>query len=263
MTGVLESPAPALPGWFAELFAHRRWVRRALPFPHVYVRDVFAEGFYRRLAEEYERIRRDRVDEFFAVSERYSADQISLPDLQDGPLALFSSREWHDLITGVMGVQTTGDVEGAVHHHPPGSPTGWAHCDLAPAWFPGDPPGPDEIRLPSPTVNIHNGTREPDVTARETVRAIAIMYYLGNAEWSPGDGGETALFAHLNGQDAPPPDLLVPPLNNSMVMFECTPRTWHTFAGNNVADRNCVVMWLHRPKSDVVQRWGEHNIVQW
>ncbi|MFC9893349.1 2OG-Fe(II) oxygenase [Nocardia sp. NPDC127579] len=264
MTGVMETPAPALPEWFTELFAHRRWVRRATPFPHVYVRDVFVEEFYQRLSAEYQRVRRDRGDEFHVVNELYSADAISLTKLRNGPLALFGSREWHDLIAGVMGVAGTGDIEGAVHHHPPDSPRGWPHSDLAPAWFAGDPPVAGETRLPDGEVDIQTGERESGVAARELVRGVAIMFYLANdPAWAAGDGGETALFAHVNGRHDPEPDLLVPPLNNSMVMFECTPRSWHTFAGHNVADRNCLVMWLHRPRSEAVRRWGENHIVTW
>ncbi|MEU8895320.1 2OG-Fe(II) oxygenase [Nocardia sp. NPDC048505] len=264
MTGVMESPAPTLPAWFTELFAHRRWVRRATPFPHIYVRDVFVEEFYHRLATEYERVRRDRQPEFHVVSEHYSADAISLNKLRNGPLALFGSREWHDLIAGVTGVRGTGDIEGAVHHHPPESPRGWPHSDLAPAWFGGPAPTAEEIRLPDDTVDIQTGERESGVEARELVRGVAVMFYLANDPgWEAGDGGETALFAHVNGRHDPEPDLLVPPLNNSMVIFECTPRSWHSFAGGNTHDRNSVVMWLHRPKSEAVRRWGEDHIVKW
>lgn len=265
LTGVMESPAPTLPGWFTELFAHRRWVRRATPFPHVYARDVFVDEFYQRLAADYLRVRRDRLAEFHEVNELYSADAISLNKLRNGPLALFGSREWHDLIAGVAGVRGTGDIEGAVHHHPPASPRGWPHSDLAPAWFPGaEPPAADETRLPDNSVDIQHGEREPGTPARELVRGVAVMFYLANdPSWTAGDGGETALFAHVHGRHDPTPDLLVPPLNNSMVIFECTPRSWHTFAGNNVHDRNCVVMWLHRPKAEAVRRWGEGHIVEW
>jgi hypothetical protein len=57
LTGESVRKAPATPQWLVELFAHRRWIRRAGPFPHVYGRDVFVPEFYRRLAEEFERVR--------------------------------------------------------------------------------------------------------------------------------------------------------------------------------------------------------------
>lgn len=249
------------PAWFTDLFAHRRWVRRTEPFPHVYARDVFVDDFYKRLAEHYERVRAEQAGKFNKVAANYGASGVPLTELRDGPLALFTSREWHDLIAGIAGVRTTGDVEGSVHHHPPKSKPGWAHNDLNPAWFPGDTaPAPGEVRLPHPTVDIKTGARGAGVAARETIRAVAVLFYLNNPGWRAGDGGETCFYANVSD---PAPTLAVPPLDNSMVIFECTPRTWHAYAGRNRRDRNSIVMWLHRPKDEAVQRWGGDRIVYW
>ncbi|MGV9721033.1 2OG-Fe(II) oxygenase family protein [Nocardia beijingensis] len=258
-----ELATPPVPQWFAELFAHRRWIRRSRPFPHVYARDVFVPEFYRRLAEEVDRVRVRRPELFAPIAAGYSADGVRLADLRDGPLAVFSSREWHDLVARLGGVEATGDVEGSLHHHGPGSPFGWPHNDFNPAWFPGPPPGPGEVRLPDDTVHTKTGARAPGVVARETVRAVAVLFYLGNPGWEPGDGGETALYDHVAEGAALPSVTLVPPLDNSLLLFEVTPRTWHTFAGNNVEDRNSVVMWVHRTKADAERRWGGDRIVHW
>lgn len=255
--------ALSTPSWFADLFAHRRWIRRSKPFPHIYARDVFVDDFYRRLADEFERVRRERPELFRSVAKDYGATGVQLWRLPDGPLSVFLSREWHDVIAGVAGVQTTGDVEGSIHHHPPGSDFGWAHNDLNPAWFPGAAPEPGQVRLPDDSVDIKTGERAPGVVARETVRAVAVLFYLNNKpDWTLGDGGETALYEHI-ADGAPARPLTVAPLNNSMVIFECTPRTWHTFTGANTSNRNSVVMWLHRPKEDVVARWGGESIAYW
>ncbi|MEV5836659.1 2OG-Fe(II) oxygenase family protein [Nocardia sp. NPDC052112] len=250
MTGVAESAGPP---WFTDLFAHRRWIRRVDPFPHIYARDVFVPEFYGRLADELARARRERPEAFESAAD-YGAVRASLAGLRDGPLALFLSREWHDLIARVSGVATTGDIEGAVLHHPPGSPFGSPHNGLHPARFEGSP---GEVG----TVDPKTGPRTPEFFARETVRAVAVLFYFGNPDWRPGDGGETALYAHLGAN--PVPAVLVPPFDNSLLVFECTPRSWHTFVGNNAAARNSVVMWLHRPKEDVVRRWGGDSIAQW
>jgi hypothetical protein len=55
----------------------------------------------------------------------------------------------------------------------------------------------------------------------------------------------------------------VPPINNSMLLFECTPYSYHSFISNRRSVRNCLVMWLHRPKEEVTARWGETVIEKW
>lgn len=259
----METEAPP-PQWFTDLLAHRRWIRRTEPFPHVYVRDVFVRGFYERLAAEFERVGREQPELFGSVAGGYSATGVNLARLRNGPMELFLSRAWHDMIARLVGAQdtVTGDVEGSLHHHPPGSPRGWPHHDLAPAWFPGPAPGPDTVGLVGDDVDLRTGPTRPGVDARELVRAVAVLFYLGNEEWKPGDGGETALIAAAD-PNRPQPAVNVPPLNNSMVVFECTPRSWHTFAGDNTAARNSVVMWLHQTREQAEFRWGGAAIAEW
>ncbi len=244
------------------LLAHRRWIRRSLPFPHVVATDVFTPEFHAELAGEFDRIM-DAGAIAHLTTPGYEARSARLVDHADGALGVFLSREWHDLVAGVMGVPTaTGDVSGALHHHDPGGSAGWPHNDLNPGWFGGPPPGPDEIRTEGVDgVDYHRGSGN-GVAARETMRAVSVLYYLANPEWSEGDGGETALFpsaeAGRSGVGS-----YVPPVDNSLVMFECTPYSWHAYAGASRNVRNCVVMWLHRPRSEVVDRWGEASVVHW
>jgi hypothetical protein len=245
------------------LLANRRWVRRTTPFPHVYAPDVFAADFYSRLEDEFRRVERAHAGAFARNMKGYDASGASVSRFRDGPLGVFVSREWHDLIARVAGVRATGDVNASLHHHGPLSQSGWPHNDLNPAWFAGPPPGADEIRLEyTDGVALHSGERPAGVTARECVRAVAVLFYLGNPPWQRGDGGETGLFADVASAHRGPA-VAVPPINNSMVFFECTPRSWHAFLSNRTSPRNSVVMWLHRTKDEVVDRWGEQSIEYW
>ena len=99
------------------------------------------------------------------------------------------------------------------------------------------------------------------MAVRETMRAIAILYYLNNPEWSPGDGGQTGLYRAMSDQ-VDQAVVSVPPINNSLVAFECSPRSFHTFRTNR-QPRNSVVMWLHREKDEALAQWGEDSIVPW
>jgi hypothetical protein len=245
-----------------DVLAHRRWVRRGAPVPHVVAQNVFVPRVYEPLAAHFAGLLREHPEAFRRDMAGYDAAGAGLDRHRGGPLELFLRRDWHDLIAGVTGVAGTGDVSASLHHHQPGSAAGWPHNDLNPGWFPADPPPADRVQVPADgPVSYHHGTRPDGVGARETVRAVAVLFYLANPPWQRGDGGETALLA--SGDRGRGPATLVPPLNNSLVLFECTPHSWHAFCANPRTPRNSLVMWLHRPKPDVVTRWGEHSIVRW
>ncbi|WP_200800168.1 2OG-Fe(II) oxygenase [Jatrophihabitans endophyticus] len=255
------TPLPEL----ADALAHRRWVRRERPFPHVVASNVFTPQCYAVLDAEFRRIEAEHPETFHRNMAGYDAAGALLDRYRDGPLGLFVSRPWHDLLAGLFGVPATGDMTASLHHHDPGGASGWPHNDLNPGWFADPPAGRHDVRLPtdapaSARVGYHHGDRPPDVGARETVRAVSALFYLANPEWEAGDGGETALYAHPGDRV---PRATVPPLPNSLVAFECTPYSWHGFVGNRAKPRNCVVMWVHRDRADVERRWGAQSIVPW
>ncbi|PZS25273.1 MAG: 2-oxo acid dehydrogenase [Pseudonocardiales bacterium] len=244
------------------LLANRRWVRRAKPFPHVVAQNVFVPDFYHRLEVQFRRIELEHPEVFQRNIAGYDASSADLENFRQGALGVFVSREWHDLVAAVAGVKTTGDISGGLHHHEPGSASGWPHNDLNPGWFAASPPDGHETQPPSDAIDYHRGTRTAGVQARETIRAVSLLFYLGNPEWMPGDGGETGLFssfdsARLGAHSA------VAPVDNSLMMFECTPFSLHAFVRNRVKPRNSVIMWLHRSKDDALARWGEQSIVNW
>jgi len=252
------TPAPTS---LAQVVDNRRWVRRTQPFPHVVAQHVFVPAFYAELEAHFDRIRRTHPEAFQRNMPGYDAAGALLDHHRDGPLGVFLSRAWHDLVAGVARVRATGDVSANLHHHEPGGTSGWPHNDLNPGWFPEPAPDPGEVRLSADgDVGYHKGNRPAGRPARETIRAVSVLFYLANPPWQPGDGGETGLYRSPADRQ---PAATVPPVNNSLVLFECTPYSWHGFVGNRRNPRSSVVMWLHRSKDDVVDRWGEASIVPW
>lgn len=244
----------------ADVMANRRWVRRARPFPHVTASNVFDPTFYDMLDDEFRTLQRDQPELFVRSLSNYDAAACNIDVVRDGPLGVFLSREWHDMLQRLTGVAATGDVVATLHHHDAGSRRGWPHNDLNPGWFGGPPPGPRQVRTEaSSTVNYRDGTSTNESPARAAVRAVSVLFYLANGPWKRGEQGETGLFTHATDTA---PAIAVPPIDNSLVMFECTPYSMHAFLGTS-KPRNCVVMWLHRPRTDAVSRWGEHSIVEW
>jgi hypothetical protein len=258
-------PVPRL----AEVLNRHYWLRREEPFPHAVARDVFKPDTYRALETAFEDLlalgfAEQQNEARFARSMRgYDAYGLTFGPEVTGPFRLFISREWHSLIEGLTGVEATGHINCGLHHHRPGSANGRVHNDLNPGWF-VNVAGEDGIHTTrNDLINYTSGeTFRPGVDALELIRAVAVIFYLNNPPWSRGDGGETALY-HALSDPIECPAATVAPVNNSLVVFECTPFSYHTFLSNRKHARNSVIMWLHRPKEVVVGRWGCESIVHW
>ena len=180
----------------------------------------------------------------------------------DAPLGLLLSPEFHDRVANALQVRITRDVNGGFHHHPAGSKSGRIHNDLNPGWF-VDSRSADGVNLSRPDLCSYP-TGESFAAQRpyQVMRAIAIIFFLANGSWAPGDGGETGLYSGPRGS-VDSPDVTVPPLDNSMLIFHCTPYSYHAFIGNRRRARNSAIMWLHCPREDAYGRFGEHSVIHW
>jgi 2OG-Fe(II) oxygenase superfamily len=244
------------------VLSNRRWWRRERPFTHFVATDVFSPGFHAELEGSFRAILASGLDKSFRQGKSgYDAYIHSVaPDI-DGPLSFFVSRGWHDLLASLAAVEVTGDVGAALHHHEPGSRTGTIHNDLNPGWFAASAARPDGINCASSAVcdYKHGEPHAPGVQPVERIRAIAMIYFLNNAQWREGNGGECALYAHRVSAAVE----TIPPVNNSLLAFECTPYSYHRFLANRAGTRDSVVLWLHRKREHAVERWGQRAIVTW
>jgi hypothetical protein len=98
--------------------------------------------------------------------------------------------------------------------------------------------------------------KSPSARPVAYVRAATLIYYLCNDGWAPLDGGQTALYSTMRGDGACEP---VPPLNNTLVFFECCPHSYHRFVANLGRARNSIILWLHLPVAEAEGRWGPPN----
>jgi 2OG-Fe(II) oxygenase superfamily len=243
-----------------DAIAHRRWWLCDTPFRHLRVDDVFTADVHTALEQDFVS-RLDRGD-FTRSLPGYDASALGLTPATAGAFSVFLTREWHDLIAGIFGIQATGDVIATLHHHAPGSLSGTPHNDLNPGWFPAEPPivgGAVRVHDPG-DCNYRTGSSPSGLATVEHVRAVSLIYYLA----TPTDvrGGETGFYRSPY-QAVASPDVRVAPRNNSLVAFECTPYSFHSFMTNHGQPRNCIAMWLHRSKDEVLRRWGAGSIVGW
>jgi hypothetical protein len=253
----------------SEILGNRRWVRHKEPFPHVLATNVFTERFYRRLESSFQSIWRRGLNEHSSNEKLsrnipgYDAYGLGLNSAGLDQFAIFKSRVWHDVLAGLFAVEATGHINCGLHHHTPGSLDGWVHNDLNPGWF-ADARTEDGIVLVNHRLCSYTSgaPRRAGVDVVEVIRAVAMIYYIGNGPWPDGIAGGTGLYKRSD-QPVSEPDAVVLPNDNSMLVFECTPFSFHSFIGRNPKARNSVIMWLHRPKAEVVARWGERSIRGW
>jgi hypothetical protein len=255
----------------AQSLERRSWVLCADPFPHVRAERVFTGPVYRELESAFDAILSGRElpawpeARFSRNMPGYDASAVDFDIRVGWPFSLFVSRQWHDLFARLFAVSANGCVSGALHHHAIGSRNGFVHNDLNPGWFVDERDDEKEIVIPRGDLCAYrNGavSSGTNVTPRETVRAIVIIFYLNNAAWKSGDGGETGLYRTVRdpvGHSV----VAVPPLNNSLVAFEITPGSFHAFRKNHVHARNSVIVWLHRDRAEAISRWGDASIVRW
>ena len=228
------------------------WVQFDHPFKHVIVPRVFPVDVANKIDRDVKALVRSPGKlRHFGWYDAYSIGfSVNMPV----SLRIFISQVWHDIIAEIMQVPASGHVNGGIHHHQRGSRNGFVHNDFNTAYFDGDTAG--IVKLPrTDRVSYTQGTLlAPDAYARKVVRCTTLIYYTSNFPWRTGDGGETGLYRSPS-DDLRNTSRRIPPLNNSMLIFNCTPDSYHSFLANPRYDRNCIVMWLHSLPEDTAKRF--------
>lgn len=249
---------------------NRQWIRHAEPFPYVYATEVFTPTFYETMNREYCAIRAKGTHQAYSndttvlskTMKGYDAYGLAFDHKTTGALSVFTSTEWCDLMAQMFAVNRTPHINAGIHHHQIGSADGWIHNDLNPVWFPVA--GTGKVQHPAHAICAYKdgaGSLRPEEKV-EVVRAVVMIYYLCNDGWQDGFGGETG-FYKTRKANVKQPVVKIPPLNNSLIMYECTPYSYHSFIANNTQERNSVIMWVHRSMNDALMRWPENRLEEW
>ncbi|MEA2719677.1 MAG: hypothetical protein QOJ39_1541 [Candidatus Eremiobacteraeota bacterium] len=247
------------------------WIWYAQPFPHVVARNVFVPDVQAQLEAGFgavfdERVRRAEAEasalpaDGKRAARRYDADIVSFAEHHRGLFPVLLDAAFHRMLARLMDVRATGDIDGGIHHHVPGSATGWVHNDLNPGWF---TPSDRDVNLPDHARGGYKTGRALDgIAPVMRVRAAALIYFLGNGSWRDGDGGETGLYA-FEKQPVGAPSKRIAPIDNSLLSFRCTPHSYHAFLSNVRSARRSIILWLHEDVSAADARWGRGSLVGW
>ena len=245
----------------SDYLLNRRWRVASLPFKHCVVNDVFVDAVYRRISSAFEE-RLSRADGRATSYSSYDAKIWSFEEQDRSRLFPLLDHEFLSTAARALELEVTFEIDGAMHHHPPGSRTGWIYNDFNPGWFPRAAAG-DEVMLGDHSLcNYRTGKPvRPDISPIQRMRRLTLIYYVNNKGWRDGDGGETGLYASQE-QQVTAPDLKVPPIDNNLMMFECSPHSFHSFLSTRRV-RNSVILWLHCDLEHSKRRWPHHEPVYW
>jgi hypothetical protein len=253
----------------ADMLANRTWLRRSWPFPHVVARDLFTATYYRALADQVRSMLERGLSEqgtlpgqFSRSIPGYDAYGVAFDRLTQGPAAVFLSRAWRDMLCSLFGIGPTPYVFAGAHYHTPGSHNGFVHNDFNPVWF--RRADENDIQVPNQQLCAYKtGEGSADELDKvEVVRGAVVIFYLLNECWHPGDGGETGLYQSGSACIAEPVVRCAPEAN-SLIAFECTPRSFHTFLANHRISRTSIIMWVHRTLEEAAARHGAENFERW
>jgi hypothetical protein len=239
------------------------WWRRAHPFHHVIAEDVFRPEIYSQLVVAFRStIERAEANRELRHTTNYGADIVPLGGEHKDDFSVLLDRAWHDLLADCVAIQHSGEIDAGLHRHKVGSGSGWVHNDFNPGFF-HTVARPGEALLADRSLCDYKTGRcaAPGSSAVERIRAAAMIYFLDN-QWSPGCGGDTGLYSRMF-QDVARPDVRIPPRNNSMLVFECTPHSYHSYLTNRLYTRNSIILWLHRSREAGLDKWGATGVVRW
>jgi hypothetical protein len=214
-----------------EVLANRRWEWRRSPFPHIVGRNVFRPPAYASLVTAFEEYADSGAIQYTPLHDFVGGP---LNATAPAPLQVFLTDEWRRTFSRLFDVPLISHRSAGIHRHSPGSRSGFVHNDIK---------------------------VERTDTAVDCVRAVAILFYLNSPEWQAGDGGGTGLYRHWQ-DPVDEPESVVSPLDNSLLAFECSPFSYHSFLANRLP-RDSVVVFLYRELAGYLVRWGPEGLSQY
>jgi 2OG-Fe(II) oxygenase superfamily len=239
-----------------------RWTAHSRPFLHIHATNVFPSDTYRRLSTEFAAIVDRTVlgttdgARMAKSSENYDALVHAMDASLASRFAPMFTREWVDYLAQLVDLPVTTRIDGALHHVPRNSRSGWLHTDLCSAWFNASTNAVNGVVFSDRSACDYftGDPRDSAAKPEEYIRAATMIYYINNDNWRHGEGGETELYStslsHLG------PKTAIPPTNNSLLLFECSPHSFHRLIANPGRPRNSIVLWLHTSVSFSEARWG-------
>jgi len=240
-----------------ELDPDGQWWVHERPFRHIRAQNVLRKEAYAQLEAAFAKIRdgttaTDKPQ--LQTRQGYDALMVAMTKQLAAEFAPLFDHRWIALLARLLDLPLLPQVDGGLHHIPMGSRSGWVHNDYCSAWFDAGTEG--DVVLPDRTkCDYFTGRPKADAARpREFIRAGTMIFYLDNGDWRPGAGGETGLYPTARAGIGTVTG--IPPVSNSLLLFRCSPHSYHRLIANPGCARNSIILWLHETVQHATGVWG-------
>ena len=219
------------------------------PFHYVVIKNLLRDDIYNRLCGDFDEIIKRAPPVYKTENGKtYNAliAGLSKEDLKNG-YDFFGSQQWMDFVSDLFCITFNKYISASLHYHEAPSKSGWPHTDLNICAFNDDP----EMRIQVGTngANYADDTAGRQPHAVKCLRWVAGLYYYNNKQTiTEADGGGTGLY-DATGQTVIKSSL---PQNNSLILFEISPVSYHSFIGANF-NRSALVHWFHTSAGEYIK----------
>jgi hypothetical protein len=244
-----------------------KWCEVRDPFRHFQASEVLPNEQYRAIEAEFQRLldvtegRAQGGIQLIKSDRNYDARMLPITEQNMDRFHPFFSESWLSSLCGLVKIPYIPRIDAALHSSPQNSRSGWIHTDFCSGWFDESRYSGTGILFPDRTrCHYFEGTpRTAGAKPAEYIRAATLIFYLCNDNWTQGDGGETGFYG--SGRESQNTQtLLVAPINNRLILFECSPHSYHRFVSNPGRVRNSLILWLHCEVQSAEDRWGPRAI---
>jgi hypothetical protein len=241
----------------AELWEH------SFPFRHYRAKNLLSQEAYDNLSSAFTEIlettagKRDGPYRLTRSNKNYDALMLGIDQTLASVFTPFFSPDWLESLSEFFSIPFVPKIDGGLHSSPANSRTGWIHTDYCAGWFDESVPSNGMLSFPDRTRCEYFTGRalKPDALPRQYIRAATLIFYLCNDHWVPEDGGETGIYGART--QTPQTDAeFIPPINNTLLIFRCSPHSYHRFITNPGRARNSIILWLHSTPGYAASRWS-------
>ncbi len=239
------------------------WFEYKIPFRHFRAENVLDAETYSRISKNFVAVQHGDIKgkngdvyRLEKLSQNYDALMLGMNEELKNLFEPFFSVDFLTSIAEFLKVPFNFEIDGGLHSNLVNSGTGWIHNDFCNCWFDKNFVREGNLTFPRRDMCDYFTGQQYSEKAKPVkfVRAATLIFYLCNGDWTTGDGGETALYGASQLSDNTIVDL-VAPKDNSLILFECSPHSYHRFITNRNKTRNSLILWLHSTPEFSASKW--------